>query len=284
MQPATTLKLGRRIEGGWLTVRTIKGQRILITGASSGIGEALARGLARQGARVALAARRMDRLKDIADELQAEGHFAFAAPMDVRDAHSVASGIAQAVKVLGGLDILINNAGIAYFGEVVRMSREALDAVIETNIYGVIYATKTAAPHLAAQHGMVVNVTSGLSKRALPLLTVYAGTKSMLNALSDGMRLELRRHQIHVLNYSAPETATGLSSHTLHEEDRSLPPIRRRLAEPERVANAIIGAIRRERRQVFAGAGLLWLALLMPRVVDHVFYRALVLRYGRDTL
>ena len=265
-----------------LPMREITGQRILITGGSSGIGAALAQNLARQGARVIVSARRQDRLQAVVQNLQQEGLVAHMIPMDVRDPDQVTSSVTQAAQIFGGLDILINNAGIAYFGEVSSISRTSLKDLIDTNIYGVIYTTQSAASYLAESRGMVVNLSSTLSKRTLPLLTLYAGTKSMVNALSDGLRVELRPYAIHVLNYCAPETETELQDNTLHDSNHPLPSPRRRRAAPDVVARHIIRAIRQERREVVANAGFVWLARLMPNVVDAIAYRRIMLPYWRN--
>lgn len=263
-------------------MRDIAGQRILITGASSGIGAALAQNLARQGARVIVSARRQDRLQSVVQNLQQEGLVAHMVPMDVRDPDQVTASVPQAAQIFGGLDILINNAGIAYFGEVSSISPTSLKDLIDTNIYGVIYTTQSAVSYLAESHGMVVNLSSTLSKRALPLLTLYAGTKSMVNALSDGLRVELRHYSIHVLNYCAPETETELHDNSLHDSNHPLPSPRRHRAAPDVVARHIIRAIRQERREVVANAGFVWMARLMPNVVDTIAYRRIMLPYWRE--
>lgn len=254
---------------------------VLITGASSGIGRELARQLAGRGARVALLARTADRLRALAAEIDPTGPRAIAVPADVADRAAVDAAVSATVSHFGRLDCLVNAAGVGYFGEVARMPMDAFDRVVKTNVYGVVNCVQAALPHLRERRGMIVNVSSGLAKRALPFLTAYAGTKSMLNGLSDGMRLELRRHRIHVLNYCAPETDTEMAAHTLHEPGVEMPPVRR--GRPVgRVAARIVRAMEAERREVVEDPMFAIMGVLAPRLLDSIFYRVMVKRYARD--
>ncbi|POB11482.1 SDR family oxidoreductase [Sulfobacillus sp. hq2] len=263
-------------------MRSLKGQRVLITGASGGLGQALAWVLAEQGAHVALAARRLERLQELQEALQRSGYKAVAISLDVTDADAVTYGLHRTVEALGGLDILVNNAGLAYFGSVSTMAPQAMATLVATNIYGALYTSQAAVPYLETSRGMIVNISSPLAKRAFPYVSFYAGTKSFLNAVSDGMRLELKARGIHVLTYMAPETATDLAQHTLHAPGVTLPPIRRRLADPRHVALQISRAIRHERREVMASRFFVALGLMMPGLVDWLLYHAMVRRYRHE--
>jgi NAD(P)-dependent dehydrogenase (short-subunit alcohol dehydrogenase family) len=258
----------------------LHGRTALVTGASSGIGREVARILVRRGARVALFARRAPRLRALAEELGAAS--ALAVPGDVTDPEAVRAAVAETVARFGRLDCLVNCAGIAYFGELAAMSPDDFDRVVRTNVYGVLHTVRAAVPHLRHTRGMIVNVSSGLSKRALPFLTAYAGTKSMLDGLSDGMRLELRRHGIRVLNYCAPETETELDAQALHAPGTTLPGGRRRRRPAPAVAGRIVRAMERERREVVEDPLFAVMAFLAPGLLDNIFYRVMVQRFARD--
>lgn len=254
---------------------------VLITGASSGIGRAIAAQLAAKGARVALLARRAERLRTLADTLDPTGTRAIAVPADVSDATAVSLAIATAATRLGPLDCLVNAAGVAYFGDVAHMPLDHLDRVVRTNVYGVVHAVQAALPQLRQTRGMIVNVSSGLAKRALPFLAAYSGSKSMLGGLSDGLRLELRRDGIRVLTYCAPETETEFSDHALRAPGVPLPPARRRRQPAERVAARIVRAMERERREVVADPLFALAAAIAPGLLDAVFYRIMVVPLSR---
>ena len=254
---------------------------VLITGASSGIGRELARQLAGKGALIAVLARSEDRLAALVAEIDPTGARAIAVPADVADRAAVDAAVSATVSRFGRLDCLVNAAGVGYFGEVARMPMDAFDRLVRTNVYGVVNCVQAAAPHLRERRGMIVNISSGLAKRALPFLTAYAGTKSMLDGLSDGMRLELRRHGIHVLNYCAPETDTEMGAHILHEPGAE-PPAARRGRPVGRVAARIVRAMERERREVVEDPMFAAMALLAPRLLDSIFYRVMVKRYAQD--
>jgi short-subunit dehydrogenase len=254
---------------------------VLITGASSGIGRELARQLAARGALVSLLARTEERLRALAAEIDPTGARALVAPADVGDRAAVDQAVSATVSRFGRLDCLVNAAGVGYFGEVARMPMDALERLVKTNVYGVVNCVQAAVPHLRERRGMIVNISSGLAKRALPFLTAYAGTKSMLNGLSDGMRLELRRHGIHVLSYCAPETDTEMGAHTLLEPGIEAPAARR--GRPVgRVAARIVRAMERERREVVEDPMFAVMGALAPRLLDRIFYRVMVEKYARD--
>ncbi len=254
---------------------------VVVTGASSGIGRALAQHLAGRGAALALMARRRDLLDELAAEISAAGGKAVALPVDITDRQAVFQAFAEAQQRLGRVDVLVNNAGVGYFGPVERIAEPDLDRLVRTNVYGPIFALQAALPALRQSRGLVCNVSSGLSKRTLPLLAPYAGTKSMLDALSDGMRMELRRHGIGVVNYCAPETETDFDRTTLRGEGVSVPAMRRRRRSPERVAARIAWAIEHERREVVETRSLVWMARVAPGLLDRMF-QGMVAHYLSD--
>jgi short-subunit dehydrogenase len=252
----------------------LKGKVVFITGASSGIGRELARVLHSKGAKLALAARRLERLEELKKEL---GGAPLALKLDVTDRSAVAAAIDKAVQHFGRLDILVNDAGVAYFGSLAAMPQAEMERIIRTNIFGLLNGIQAAVPHLKKTKGMVVNISSGLSKRALPFLSFYSGSKSMVDALSDGLRMELRGSGVKVLNYCPPETKTEFGDVTAHEPGLSLGASERKLASVKDVVGRIAKAMEKGTREVVDGAGFLKVMnFWAPTVLDNIFYKAMV--------
>ena len=172
----------------------------VVTGASSGIGEAIAVDLAAQGATVVATARRKDRL----DALAAAHANIHAVACDVADAESVKSMVAEVVSRFGRLDILVNNAGLGLTGYATQITLEEWKEMVDVNVMGVLNCTHVALRHLieAAKgpRGVadIVNISSVAGRKALPGSSVYAATKFAVNAFSDGMRQELASKHVRV--------------------------------------------------------------------------------------
>ena len=172
----------------------------VVTGASSGIGEAIAVDLATQGATVVATARRKDRL----DALAAAHANIHAVACDVADAESVKSMVAEVVSRFGRLDILVNNAGLGLTGYATQITLEEWKEMVDVNVMGVLNCTHVALRHLidAAKgpRGVadIVNISSVAGRKALPGSSVYAATKFAVNAFSDGMRQELASKHVRV--------------------------------------------------------------------------------------
>ncbi len=179
----------------------LAGRRILVSGASSGLGAHFARFLVGRGARVAAAARRRERLEALAAE--GEGRL-LAVAMDVGDAASVERAVAGAAEALGGLDGLVNNAGVAWAGRTLEMPEDEWQRVIDINLSGVFRVARTAARVMAAGGGgAIVNIASILAFGTEPGLAAYAASKAGVVQLTRVLALEWARHQIRV-NALAP--------------------------------------------------------------------------------
>lgn len=173
----------------------LSGRRVLVTGASSGIGAAVARAVAAAGGRPALLARRREPLEELAADLDA-----VAVPADVTDLAEVRSAVERAAEDLGGLDAVVNAAGLARPGLVATADPAAWRAMLEVNVLGLLQVTQAAVGHLrAAGRGDVVNLSSMSGRRvASAQMGVYAGTKAAVHQLSEGLRLELAPDRIRV--------------------------------------------------------------------------------------
>ena len=191
----------------------------IITGASMGIGLATARVFAGAGARLAIVARSADKLEALAGELRIQGREAIALPTDMRDAAAIAAMVEAAVAHYGRLDILINNAGQAAAGSVATINPEHYRQIIDLNIFGPLHAIQAAVPHLRmAGGGLIINVSSMVSKMNIPGLGSYASTKSALNMLSDTARVELAPDNIRVVTVFPRMTATDFGRNSLGDQ------------------------------------------------------------------
>lgn len=171
---------------------TLTGKRALVTGASRGIGAAIAKALAVEGAAVAITYERSaDKAQEVVREIEAAGGKAVAFAANSADPGAVRGSIDQTVAALGGLDILVNNAGIARQGSFEEISLEDIDALMNVNVRGVILASQAAIPHLTSG-GRIISIGSGLGER-VPFggVTVYSATKSALRSLTAGLSREL---------------------------------------------------------------------------------------------
>jgi 3-hydroxy acid dehydrogenase/malonic semialdehyde reductase len=171
-------------------VPDLDGRSAIVTGASSGIGRATALALARAGARVALGARRAERVEELLEELPGEGHAA--APLDVTDAESCRAFVEQVASAFGTLDILVNNAGLALGRTAIEDGSDADDAVMwETNVAGLVRMTRLCLPRMQAWRGHVVNLGSWAGREAYTYGGMYVGSKYAVRALTYVLRKEL---------------------------------------------------------------------------------------------
>ena len=178
---------------------TLAGKTAVVTGASSGIGEATARLLTGEGCNVVLAARREDRLKSLAAEL---GEGALAAPTDVTDPAACAALVARTVERFGSLEILVNNAGLGLYGSIPEGDPDDWRRMFDVNVLGVLYSTRAAVRHMLARGTGDVVFVSSLAGRRVPAPdgTVYAATKHAITALAEGLRLDVHEKGIRVIN------------------------------------------------------------------------------------
>ncbi len=171
---------------------TLEGKSVLVTGASSGIGEATARLLAGEGARIALAARRVERLEALRAELEGAGAEAISVATDVTQRAEVEALAAATIDAFGRIDILINNAGIMPLSFMKNLHVEEWERMIDVNIKGVLYAIAAVLPDMRSRKsGHIVNVSSVAGRRLFPSGAVYCGTKFAVTAISEGLRAEL---------------------------------------------------------------------------------------------
>lgn len=170
---------------------TIKGKVVAITGASSGIGAAIALTLAKQGAKVVLGARRKDLLEQLATKIIDEGGQATYAIVDVKKRHDLTNFVKQACDRYGKLDAIINNAGIAQLSRIDDLDVEGWEEMIDVNLKGVLYGFAAALPIFRRQgYGHIINIISTAGIKIVPLQGVYAGTKNAVRTIAEAFRQE----------------------------------------------------------------------------------------------
>ncbi|HEY5083436.1 MAG TPA: SDR family oxidoreductase [Rhizomicrobium sp.] len=176
-------------------MQNIKDKVVVITGASSGLGEATARALAKNGAKLVLGARRFDRLKALASELSLGDKAAV--QTDVSNYAQVKHLVDHAVKIHGRIDVILNNAGLMPLSPLDRLKIEDWDRMIDVNIKGVLYGIAAALPHMKAQKsGHIINVSLVAGHRVRPTSTVYSATKTAVRVISEGLRQEVTPYNI----------------------------------------------------------------------------------------
>ncbi len=174
-------------------------QHVLITGASQGSGRATALKFANEGWDVTLTARGVDRLNAVAEQVQAAGQKALAVPTDVGDAEQIEALIEKSISTFGKIDALINNAGICLTGPVANTTLEDWRNILDTNLWGCIHTIHAALPAMIERkQGSIVNVGSFGGKMPLPQMTAYCTSKYALTGLTESLRLELAKDNIHV--------------------------------------------------------------------------------------
>jgi NADP-dependent 3-hydroxy acid dehydrogenase YdfG len=242
-------------EWEWAMRKSLDGRVALVTGASSGIGEATARALAAEGAKVALVARRLDRLEELAGEIRASGGSAAALEADVTERSAAESVVERTVGELGGLDILVNNAGMMLLGPILDAPVDEWERMVSINVVGLLYCAKAALPHLLEAsekpEGVadVVNISSVAGRQVRLGSGVYNATKHAVGAFSESLRQEVTERHLRVSLVEPGAVDTELSGHNRPEV---LEGLKKRFAEMERleaedIADAILYIVTRPR-------------------------------------
>ncbi|MEX2141826.1 MAG: SDR family NAD(P)-dependent oxidoreductase [Pirellulales bacterium] len=256
--------------------RSIAGCRSLVTGASGGIGRAIALELARQGSSVVLVARRADALQKLAGEIHTAGVHAEIVVGDVTDAAVRRAALDRAREALGGLDILVNNAGRGAMGRFAEASPERLREVFELNFFTAAELIREAVPLLQrGNRPIVVNIGSILGHCATPRNSEYCASKFALRGLTESLRPELAKLGIDTLLVSPGTTESDFYQHVLNPAEK--PPWRQQKpVSAEKVARAVVRAIRLGKRETIpstTGRVFVWLNRLLPSLVDRLMRR-----------
>ena len=253
--------------------RTLNGLRALVTGASSGIGRALCNELARQGVRLVLMARSAERLEQVAAECRTAGTEAHVAVGDVTDPTARQAALTVASEQLGGLDLLVNNAGFSSSGDFAGSSPDVMRSVFEVNYFAATELTRQALPLLReGRTPMIVNVGSILGHRAIPLTGEYCASKFALTGWTQTLRAELASEGIDVLLVTPGTTDTEFHQNVRHKRVE-LPWAGSKGVPAARVAQATVRAMQKGKHEIvpnWAGWWMLFAHRVAPTLLDHV--------------
>jgi short-subunit dehydrogenase len=256
--------------------RTIIDSRIIVTGASSGIGRALSLELARKGAKLVVVARREDRVRELVQQIAALGHTVEPVIGDITDAAVRQEAVDTARPKFGGLDILVNNAGVGAMGLFEDAAPERVRRLMEVNFFALVEMTRLTLPLLRrGTRPMIVNVSSILGHRGVPHSSEYAATKFAVHGFSESIRAELARKGIDVLIVSPGTTETEFFDRVLEKTAEPNWPTHKPISA-ERVAQQMVAAMRSGRHEIIPyrwGRVLCWLNRLSPRWVDSIMTR-----------
>jgi short-subunit dehydrogenase len=253
--------------------RELTGLRVLVTGASQGIGRALALLAARRGMKVLAAARNQDLLNQLAEEAGKSGTSLAVVPADVATPEGRDAMVRAAKEKLGGLDVLVNNAGIGATGHFADSSPEVLRSIMETNFFGTVETTRVFLPIL--QQGKtpaVVNVSSILGRRAIPGRSLYSASKFAVEGWTQAIRAEFARFDIDVITINPGLTQTNFSQNMLEKKAKQSLDHMRGMT-PEEVAEVTLDALAAGKKTVsltLQGKALLFASRFLPGLVDRI--------------
>jgi len=247
-----------------------------VTGASSGLGAAMAQLLAERGYRVALLARRESTLQKLAERLPGSGHLVVACDLTV--AEQIPLAMERVREAFGGLDLLVNNAGIGYRANVEEIEPAQLRQVFDTNVFGMLLCCQGALPLLRlGQRPVVVNISSVVGRRGIPGQAAYSASKAAASSIGEALRVEWAQEDIAVCTLNPALTATGFFQ--AQANPRGLPdPDLTRAQSAEHVAEWVLRLDRKPRREVFLRGKWRWLAVLSvvwPSLGDRMLVRRL---------
>jgi short-subunit dehydrogenase len=269
-----------------MSAATYAGKTVVLTGASSGIGRALALALARQRPRLALAARDTESLADVAEECRALGAEAVVVPTDVSDPAAAAFLIETAVSSFGGIDVLVNNAGVsmmARFDEVTDLS--VFEFLMRVNYLGCVYLTHHALPHLKASRGQIAVMASLAGLTGVPTRTGYAASKHAVIGFYDSLRIELAGSGVDVTVIAPDFVRSEIHRRSVGPDGRPLGQSSMQeahLMTAEECAALTLRAMERRQRMAILSARGRWgrfARLIAPGFIDRIAARAV--REGR---
>ncbi len=256
--------------------RDLCGRRVLITGASSGIGRCLAELTTQEGARVAVAARSQDKLDELAASLGAKGAEVIAVTADVTSEADRSRLLERVVERFDGLDVLINNAGVGSWGHFVGSTEEVLRQIMEVNFFAPAELIRLAIPVLTrGRQPAVVNVASMCGRRGMPAWPEYSASKFALCGLTEALRGELARFDIDVLLIIPGLTRSDLRNHMLRNEGRMKIDFDGGMPA-EDVARKIVQALKKNWTETVVGRDARWMLRLnrfFPRLLDWLIGR-----------
>ena len=256
----------------------MKDKVVVITGAGSGIGKALALEFARNGSRVVISGRQLDVLENVAKEIKLSGGDVFIVRTDVSNESECKALIESSLKQFGSIDVLINNAGISMRALFDDVDLDVIRKLMDVNFWGAVYTTKFALPHLLKSQGSVVGISSIAGKKGLPGRTGYSASKFALEGFLETLRTENLKKNLHVLVACPGFTASGIRSKSLTKDGTAQsesPRDEKSMMSAEEVAHSIYRAIKdRKRDLILSPEGKLsvFLNKFFPSWMDKIVY------------
>ena len=259
-------------------MKTLKNKTIVITGASSGIGEAMARVYAAAGARVVLGARSAERLAALTEEIRAQGGEAAWCAVDVTVPEQCKDLIDTAVDNFGGIDVLICNAGISMRAIFDEVDLQVLHRLMDVNFWGTVNCCKYALPYIQASHGSIVGISSVAGLHGLPGRTGYSASKYAMTGFLETLRIENLKRGIHVMVACPGFTASNVRFSALTadgSQQGETPRDEAKMMTPEEVARIVARGIRRRKRlclMEIEGRATHFVKKFAPGFLDRMFY------------
>ncbi|MDB6131332.1 MAG: hypothetical protein JWM04_2439 [Verrucomicrobiales bacterium] len=269
-----------------IKLKQLKDQVLVITGASSGIGLVTARMASKRGARLVLAARSEEALRQLTEEIISAGGEAVYVVADVAKEEDVQRIADRAVEKFGGFDTWVNNAGVSIYGGLQEVSRDDMRKLFETNFWGVTYGSLVAARHLKQRGGAIINVGSTLSDRAIPMQGIYCASKHAVKGFTDSLRMELEAEgapiSVTLVKPSAIDTPyRHHAKNYMDVEPKNPAPV----YSPEVVAEVICHSAEIPERDMFAGLGGKLLSAqgyYAPRLTDRFMEKTTIQQQRSD--
>ncbi|MBN2347280.1 MAG: SDR family oxidoreductase [Bacteroidales bacterium] len=256
----------------------MKNKVVIITGASSGIGLACAREFARMGANVVVAARSIEKLETLAKDINCNQNKCLPVKTDVTLEQDCLNLIEKTIEKFGGIDILINNAGISMRALFDNVDLIVLKKIMDVNFWGTVYCTKFALPYIQKSKGTIVGVSSIAGFHGLPGRTAYSASKFAMQGFLESVRIENLKKGVQVLILSAGFTSSNIRKSALdaHGNPQGETPIREdKLTPPEKVAKVLIRSIRKNKRNkimTVEGQLMVFFQRIIPVLVDRTIY------------
>jgi NAD(P)-dependent dehydrogenase (short-subunit alcohol dehydrogenase family) len=258
----------------------------LITGASSGIGEALAIEAARRGFQVSLAARSADKLQTVAERCTAFGTQVLVTACDVSSEADCRNFVQQTIAHFGRADVLINNAGISMRAILADLHLDVIRQVMDTNFWGTVYCTHAALPYLLKTRGSVVGISSTAGFKGLPGRTGYSASKFAIHGFLESLRCENLKTGLHVLIACPGFTASNIRNTALSANGTAqgeTPRDEKAMMQPDEVARIVFDALQKKRLyavMTLQGKLAVWINKWFPALADRLVYNTMAKEPG----
>jgi len=259
----------------------MKNKVIVITGSSSGIGEACARMFASQGSKVVLAARNEKRLLQITQELLDDGSEAISVVTDVSVEEDCKNLIDKTINHFGKIDVLINNAGISMRAILNELDTSVIRKVMDINFFGTVYCTKYALPYVLKEQGSVVGVSSIAGYKGLPGRCAYSASKFAMHGFLESLRVENLKNKLHVLIACPGFTSSNIRNTALDKDglvQSESPRDEQQMMDPDQVAKHIYQSVKKRQNSLVLtmnGKLTVFLNKLFPKLVDRLVFNHL---------